>query len=329
MAGEEQYLSFEEVLGQLGVDRDRLNGLIQAGRLTGRLVAGQTKYSLSEVTALKQDLSASPTMPGGAQQAPGEDEDIEVWAEEEPEFELEAPPGVEEAELARPLSGEATASESALETDLEIETEGVELEAAPEAEQPAAEEEDVFDFSDALEADFQLEGDDVQLQDETLVAEPVEGVETAEEVPSLVEDEDEEIITAILETDTGEIADDELLSELVGAEQEEIPVAEEVIEEVPLADDEEVTADLTPVEEEDAVFEPMDLDEELAVVEPLEEEFEPQYEAPLVAVEESAGAWPTVVLILALLVLALGGIFMIENGSRPEFTTHLTSWLPF
>ena len=91
---------------------------------------------------------------------------------------------------------------------------------------------------------------------------------------------------------------------------------------------------------EEPTYEESDLDELLEAEEevapeaaeeefPEAEAFEAPYVAPVAGVEARVGALPVVLLFLTLIVLFLAGLFVVENGMPPSFSTHLTSWAPF
>ncbi len=205
---DEAYLSYEQVLQELQINRSELNRLIRDGRLKDHVISGETKFRRIEVTDLKKIapeashrhgrrghrrgadhgrpagrcwegpsprprswrvrdggpgsepvgeatdvLEATPVGEGTdvliERPSEAQERDTEVL-EEEPELELELP-GDQAMELEKPLAEATPLSESALETDLELQ--------AVRGKQPQEEEEDFFDFTDALkEDDFELEG---------------------------------------------------------------------------------------------------------------------------------------------------------------------------
>ncbi len=267
---EQEHLTYEEALEELGVERSELNELIREGRLEEQVVEGQTRFLRAQVMAVKEALLA-----GGA----------------------------------------AESGDTAL-----MEGEEIEVEAEPET--PAEEEsrEEFFDFSEALEEDFELEEPEPVGEEEEL---PVIELEEGPE-------DEEEIVTAVLEPTDEDIDEAELLSEILEIEEgeEEAPVAGPEVAEV---GEEEVTADITAAEEPE-VAEPVGFPEELEEVEIEEagmEEEQPEFPtAQPVARTEQASTWPTVLLVVALVVLALAAVFMVENTVRPEFSTPLTGWLP-
>ncbi len=269
MADGQEYLTYEEALVELGVDRSELNGLIREGRLEEQVVEGQTRFARDQVMAAKEDLLA-----GG---------DME--------------------------SGET----AVMKDEIEVEDE----------EETAAEEEsreDFFDFSEALEEDFELEE-----------AETVETAEEEEDLPTIEleeeTDEEEEIVTAVIEPTGDDVDEAELLNEILEIEEdeEEAPIAPTEVADVR---EEEVTADITAIEEpeyaEPAGFreEEVELDE---AAEPADVEIPT---AVAMRPVEQASTWPTVVLVVALIVLALAAVFMVENTVHPDFSTPLTGWLP-
>ncbi|MBA7704457.1 hypothetical protein ES703_113267 [subsurface metagenome] len=347
MAQEEEYLSYEQVLQELQIDRRQLNQLIRDGRLGEHVVEGETKFRLSEAEELKKALEKRPTVMEGEEAAleevptdvleagevpptsaepdteilideAGEREtdlleetppralverETEILEEAAEEVELEGVGGGEEIELEELLAEGPTASETALETDLE-------LEVAPQPEAEEVVEEDFFDFG---------EGGELKLE---------EPAGAALEVPAVEEEEDEEIVTDVLELGVEEeVPEEDLLSEIMEIEEEEAP-------EVPLGDEtDDITAEITTMEE--PTYEDTDLEEVLGVDEELEfgegveeaEEFEVPYAAPVA--EAQVSGWVAGVLVLTLVLLIVAGLFVVENAFRPDFATHLTGWAPF
>ncbi len=339
MAKEDEYLSYEQVLHELQINRGQLNDLIREGHLKEHIVSGETKFRHAEVSDLKGSIEKRPTVMadeeekrptdvlGDGDRAEDKEPETELLEEEEGEteretdlleevpagaeretevledddefeFELEPVGTEEEGEVERPLSEESSASESTLETELD-------LEAVREA--GAEEESEIFDFSDTLEEDFQLEGE----EEEELVA------------PAEIE-EDEELITDILEPSEEEVPEEDLLSEIMDIEEEEEPAGAG-------ADlgDEEITADITTMEE--PTFEPSELEEGLGLDEEAEDfgdEFAVPTAAPLAGGRaQSVGAGWVVLLVITLVALAVGGICLVENAYDPGYTAGLLSWL--
>jgi len=339
----EAYLSYEQVLQELQINRSELNRLIRDGRLKDHVISGETKFRQVEVMDLKKTLQKRPTMVAeegeaaepttdvllegpaagaeepeteilegepveretdvlGKEATPAQARDTEVLErdteilEEEPELELEMPTG-EELELERPLAEATPLSESALETDLELQ--------AVRAETPAEEgEEDFFDFTDALEGEeFELEG-----------AEPA-----AEPPAEEKAEEEDEIVTDILALDeeaaAGEVSEEELLSEIM-----EIEAAEEEPED----ETADITADITTMEE--PTYEATELEDVLAGE---EEEFPEEFVVPTgapVGAEAPVGKLPMLALLASLIVLVVAGLFVVENGASTDFNSPLTRW---
>jgi hypothetical protein len=341
---DEAYLSYEQVLQELQVNRSELNRLIRDGRLRDHVISGETKFRRVEVVDLKKALQKRPTMVAdedgaepttdvllgglgsptdafmesavssvgepetevlegepleretdvlGGVPSPVQERDTEVL-EDEDELELEMPTG-EDLELDRPLAEATPLSESALETDLELKAVRG---GAAEAEKD--EDEDFFDFTEALE------GEEFEL----------EGAESA--APALVEDEDE-IVTDILSLDEevagSEVSEEELLSEIM-----EIEAAEEPEDETA-----DITADITTMEE--PTYEATELEDVLAggAEDEFVEEFEVPYGAPIGA-EGQVSKGMMIALLVSLIVLVVAGLFVVENGAAPEFTSSLTGW---
>ena len=343
MAQDEQYLSYEQVLQELQVNRSQLNAFIREGRLTEHVMEGETKFRLAEVRDIKRNMEKSPTVmeeeragepatdlleqpEGPPSKEPatelleGEDEaagdagdretlvldaerpagaaerDTEILDEDEDEFALELPD-----------DDEASASSTALETELELER------AAAEKAKESSEE-DFFDFTDALEADsLELEG----------------GEEPAAPAPEPAEEPDEEaIVTDVLELGAEEeVAEEDLLSEIMDIEEEQATPG------VLTADStEDITAEITTLEE--PTYEDSDLGAVLEVPEDelgpefgAEAEFAVPYAEPIIGGEERVSGLTVALLAGTLVVMALGLLFAVENGSRPEFSTGLTSWV--
>ncbi len=365
MARGEEYLTYEQVLQELQINRTQLNHLVREGALREHAIEGETKFRLSEVEALKKELEKRPTVSEeaigepatdvvgtpGAKAPSGEPEtemletegpvqperetdlleevkassiqerDTEILEEEEApagaELRLEVPAGQEEElELEKPLSEEPLVSDTALDTQLDLKA--IQTgKGAGEAEAAEERSEEFFDFSDALdEEQFELE-------------EPVAGARAEEPEAEAAELEEEETpITDILGlSEEEEVAEEDLLSEIMEIEEEQEPEA------VPTEASEEVTAEITTLEE--PTYEEGDLGEVLEVEEADlgeefigGEEFEVPYAAPVpIAAAQVSGGW-VLLLALSLIVMIFGGLFVVENGFRPDFSTPLTSWVP-
>jgi len=347
MAQDEQYLSYEQVLQELQVNRSQLNAFIREGRLTEHVMEGETKFRLAEVRDIKRNMEKSPTVmeeeragepatdlleqPEGP---PSREPATELLDEEEEEaagdagdretlvLDGERPAGAAERDteileededdafaLELPDEDEASASSTALETELELER------AAAEQAKEASDEGDFFDFTDALEADS------IELEGEAVAEEPP----PAPEAP--VETEDEAIVTDVLELGAEEeVAEEDLLSEIMDIEEEQATPG------VLTADStEDITAEITTLEE--PTYEDSDLgavlevpDEDLGPEFGAEAEFAVPYAEPIMAGEERVSGLTVALLVATLIVMALGLLFAVENGFRPEFSTGLTSW---
>ena len=58
----DEYLSYEQVLQELQVNRSELNRLLREERLREHVVSGETKFRFAEVMDLKKQLEKRPTM---------------------------------------------------------------------------------------------------------------------------------------------------------------------------------------------------------------------------------------------------------------------------
>lgn len=347
MAQDEQYLSYEQVLQELQVNRSQLNQFIREGRLTEHVMEGETKFRLVEVRDIKRNMEKSPTVMEEERagepatdlleepdEPPSKEPATELLEEEEegegePAAERETrvldegrPPGAaerdteileEEADdlaLELPDEDEASASATALETQLE-------LERAAAAKAKESSEEDFFDFTEALEED----------------AIELEGPGAAEEAPAAaleVEEEPEEeegIVTDVLELGAEEeVAEEDLLSEIMDIEEEQATPGVLTAEST-----EDITAEITTLEE--PTYEDSDLGAVLEVPEDdlgpefgAEAEFAAPYAEPIGAGESRLSGGFVVLLVLTMVVMALALLFVVENGTRPEFSTGLTGW---
>ncbi|MHC4592353.1 MAG: hypothetical protein ACYS8L_06620 [Planctomycetota bacterium] len=356
MAKDEQYLSYEQVLQELQVNRSRLNQLIREGRLREHVIEGETKFRRVEADEVRKTLEKRPTVvekegeePAtdlldeepiavskepeteflGPEEGPPETEILEVGAEppsdtdllEEPlasalverdteileeegapgeEFELAGGAVGEDSDIRQALAEAPAASETAMETELDLD--------AVAAQTPAEPEEDLFDFSEALTG---------------------EEFELGEQGP---EAEEDEIITDILDLGAAEeVPEEDLLSEIMEIQEEQetaVPV-EGTTEET-----EDLTAEITTLEE--PTYEESELGEVLEAGEAVEfeeelpegEEFIIPSPAPLrIAAEEVGGVWVGL-LLLTLVFMVVAMLFVVENAFHPEFATPLTSWSP-
>jgi hypothetical protein len=235
-----------------------------------------------------------------------EDEQMELAGEEEGEFE----DGFE-LELD---TDDVSASESALETELDLDT--VSAEDVDEQEMSLEdEEEDFFDFSGDLEdVDFELEsGED----EEQFVADSEELV---------LGEDNEDVVTEVLDLGGDQdMAEEDLLSEIMDIEEEDMPGGEPITE-----GSADITAEITTMEE--PTYEESDLDQLLEAEEDLgafEDEFveeEEDFEVPYAAPVESPGQISVLfvgLLILTVIVLLGAGWFVVENSVSPKHDTWL------
>ncbi len=336
---DEAYLSYEQVLQELQVNRSELNRLIRDGRLKDHVISGETKFRRVEVADLKTALQKRPTVMAeegsgtepttdvllaGAAASSGEPEteilegqpvsegtdvlvgrpsdaqerDTEVLEEAELEFEM---PGESGLDMEKPLAEATPLSESALETDLELQA----VRAKPEAE-----EEEFFDFTDALkEDDIELEGGP---SGEAPAQEAPAGAPREEDADELVGD----ILGLEEEAAGGQVSEEELLSEIM-----EIEGADESDE-----DTADITADITTMEE--PTYEATELEDVLAGGEE-EEAFGDEFAVPIpehVGAEPQATKGMVAMLLIALIVMILSGLFVVDNNGEPGYTGGLTSW---
>lgn len=331
MALDEQYLTYEEILQDLQINRSQLNQLVREGHLREHVVEGETKFRSAEVQALKRELEKRPTvveegvaaepstdtLEGAEEAAPSGEPETEVLEVEgaatdergtdlleavpaAEELELETPTKEEELELEKPLAQEPAASDTALETELDLK--------AVEAEPAEEKAEEIFDF--AAGEEFELE----------------EGPEPAVE-EAVAEEEEEELVPEVLAAEVGqEVAEEDLLSEIMEIEEEH---EEEFI---PTEDTEEVTAEIATLEEptyeESELGEVLEV-EELEFGEGLEEgeELELPYAAPVTVAEAQAAPLWVALLALSLVIMIVAMLFVVENALHPDFSTPLTSWV--
>ncbi len=351
---DEAYLSYEQVLQELQVNRSELNRLIRDGRLKDHVISGETKFRRIEVTDLKKTLQKRPTvmaeegsgtepttdvlLAGGKVEPETEvlegkpvgegtdvleatpvgegtdvlierpsgalERDTEVL-DSEPELELEMPG--EKAMLDKPLSEATPLSESALETDLELQ--------AVRGKPAQEEEEDFFDFTDALkEDDFELEGakaEEAPKAQAPKAAAPAAAAPTGEMTDELVGD----ILGMEEEAAGNQVSEEELLSEIMeieGAESEE--------------DTADITADITTMEE--PTYEATELEDVLSGGGE-EEAFGDEFAVPIpehVGPEAQATTGMVAMLVITLIILIVAGLFVMDNSTDPGYTGGLTTW---
>jgi hypothetical protein len=347
---DEAYLSYEQVLQELQINRSELNRLIRDGRLKDHVISGETKFRRVEVADLKKALQKRPTvmaeeggtepttdvlLAGAAKSTEPETEvlegkpvsegtdilvtpagaverDTEVL-EEEPELELEMP-GEGKAQLDKPLAEATPLSESALDTDLELQA----MKAKPEA----AEEEDFFDFTDTLKEDeFELEGKETAKKEAPAAKAPAAKAPAAKAPAAAgAPPKADEVVGDILgleeEAAGGQVSEEELLSEIM-----EIEGAEEPEEETA-----DITADITTMEE--PTYEATELEDVLAGGKE-EEGFGEEFAVPIpehVGAEAQASAGMVALLVISLVILIVAGLFVVDNGGTPGFTGGATHW---
>jgi hypothetical protein len=340
MAKEDQYLSYEQALQELQIDRSHLNRLIREGLLKEQVVGGEGKFSLADVRRLKASLEKRPTVveeEAGAKESltdlmgpgPGKPkepktellEGVELEkAERETDVLKETPAQAaverdteileeKEFELEEPASTTRGASETALETELELKR--AQEQAAAEAK--PGKKEDLFELAETPEE---------------LALELEEPAPAAAEKPAAKPPEEEEIITDVLSLEKEEeVPEEDLLSEIMEiGEEEEAPRQEAAAGE----ETEDLTAEITTMEEptyeESALDTVLEAEEEAPGAEAAAEEFEVPYAAPVVGAEVQVGGLWLAVLVLTLIIMVFAGLFVVENSFRPEFSTHLTSW---
>ena len=387
----ESYLSYEQVLQELQVNRSELNRLIRDGRLKDHVISGETKFRRVEVVDLKKSLQKRPTvmaeegegagepttdvlvesgkaksgepetqvlegMPAedkavaGKRHAAPQERDTEILEEEgEPALDLEMPAD-EELELERPLAEATPLSESALETDLELQA----VRGKPSAKPAGKEEEDFFDFTEALKGeDFELEGAEPEAGEKAPKAEAPKAAAPKAAAPKAAAPKAaapkaaapkaaapkaaapkaaapkagapkagaDEAVGDVMALDEeaagGEASEEELLSEIMDIEGAEEPEEETA----------DITADITTMEE--PTYEATGLEDVLAggaEEEAAAEEFEVPTGAPI-GEEAPVSKLMVAFLAVALVALVVGGLFVLDNGSNtPGYTSSLTSW---
>jgi len=340
---DEAYMSYEQVLQELQINRSEMNRLIRDGRLKDHVISGETKFRRVEVTDLKKAIQKRPTVmaqegaepttdvllaatPAGPTEpeteilegepleretdvlaerpSPVQERDTEVL-EEEPELELESRA---DRDVGKPLSEATPLSESALETDLELQ--------AVRAKQ-APEEEDFFDFTDTLnEEEFELEGKEAPAAE----APAAEAPKAAAPAGSPRNEEADELVGDILgleeEAAGAQVSEEELLSEIMDIEGAEEPEEETA----------DITADITTMEE--PTYDATELEDVLAGGGE-EEAFGDEFAVPIpehVGPEAQATKGMVIALVAALIILIVAGLFVVDNGGQPAFTGGATSW---
>ncbi len=293
---------------------------------TGTGVEEPTTDMLGEGAAVSSAEPETEVLPGegGPSAEPGTDllespsessvveRDTEILDEEEEpvgeELGLEPPSESEEFELEEPLAGVPAASDSALDTELDL------VAGAPEAaEEPG--EGDFFDFSES--SDFELEEP---------VTEEEEEPELGLAEPAL--EEEEAIVTDILDLGVDEeVPEEDLLSEIMDIEEEQGDIMDATAD-----DTEDLTAEITTLEEptyEDSELgEVLDVGDEFGIEEEADEAvgFDLPYAEPVpMAVGQVSGPW-VAILFVTVIVMVIGLLFLVENGVNPDFSTGLTGW---
>jgi hypothetical protein len=380
-------LSYEQVLQELQINRSELNRLIRDGRLKDHVISGETKFRRVEVVDLKKSLQKRPTVMAeegegsgepttdvlvesgkpksgepetqvlegtpaddktvavGKRPAAPQERDTEILEEEgEPALDLEMPAD-EELELERPLAEATPLSESALETDLELQA----VRGKPAAKPAGKEEEDFFDFTEALKGeDFELEGAETEAGEKAPKAEAPKAAAPKAAAPRAAAPKAaapkaaapkaaapkaaapkagapkagaDEAVGDVMALDEeaagGEVSEEELLSEIMDIEGAEEPEEETA----------DITADITTMEE--PTYEATGLEDVLAggaEEEAAAEEFEVPTGAPI-GEEAPVSKLMVAFLVVALVALVVGGLFVLDNGSNmPGYTSGLTSW---
>jgi len=344
-----EYLTYEQVLQELQINRSQLNQLIREGRLREHLVEGETKFRQVEARDVKKSLGKQPTVveEGEAKEpttdvleegvkakepktevlgekGPGEratelleeelakplrERDTELLEEElaGAEFELEA--GVEGHEARRPLAQEPAASETALDTELELKTVG----GQPKTEVRG---EDFFDFTAGEKQELEL-------------AETPAGAQKAR-APAKKEEEEEMVTDIVSLGAEEEVPEEDLLSEIMDIDEEQAATQRAGKSE----ETEDITAEITTLEE--PTYEESELGEVLEGAPQGASEEEggaaPEFELPVAepvpAAEASVGLLPIILLAVSLGLMLFAGIFVVENAMRPDLATGLTSWVP-
>ncbi len=335
MAAGEEYLTAEQVVAELEIDRDELTQLVAEGYLKEHTVEGQTRYRQDEVVALKEKLGAT------AEGEPGtellvDDEPVEArkgadllegapaeGVEERRTDILSEALAAEDLELEVPGPQPKTDIDALLEEDLELE--GAEEEQLPVGEatgattgvdiagvkaRAATEEEDFFDFSTGAD-----EGG-IELEKEEPTAK-VTPIEEGEEISDIL---------GIEEAEEDEVPQEQLLSEIMEIDDEqEVEAALS-----PTEESEEVTAEIAALDEEpgyeagefEEVLDVQELGEEFAEGEALEVPYATRVSVPAARV---GGLW-LALLVVSLVIMFVATLFVVENAFRPDFSTSLTSW---
>ena len=293
------FVSADEVMRRLGIDREELDNLIEGGGLTVYAQNGKEAFDDSEVVSLKKSSRFAPE--AEIAKALPEDEGISLGETV-----------VDDAGLGL---GETVLDEEGDLFDFadELDTELV-AESAPGAETETEEAAEPVEEEELEESDMITEVVDVGKlgeEDEDILGDIIEDVETG---PAPVEaaGREDAFDMETSQEPTGDITDlgEETEDTMAGGEDE--PTAEATEEEAAFGE-EELEEILTGEEE----FMP---DEEAG--------FEVPYGAPVTTpAEASVPAWVAVVLVLALLVQVLGALFVIENGVSPRHNTPLTGSL--
>ena len=85
MADEGKFLSYDQVLQELKINRSQLNLFIRGGRLHEHVVGGETMFSLPEIVELKRELEKEPTVMEELGPEPEAPAPAEVQKSKEPE----------------------------------------------------------------------------------------------------------------------------------------------------------------------------------------------------------------------------------------------------
>jgi len=365
---EHAFIGYEETLQELQINRDELRTLVERGSLFEYRFGDKAKYNLNEVRQLESSPEKRPTVMTTAESEQRESEegaedvpqlDLEKAAEPEPEDEeffdfteelmgeSEAAP-VQEAPVTE--GAEAFVTEGTIELEVELPEEGIGEEAA--ADEAIAE---FFETEERTEREAALEEEAIsELLEEELSEKPISEAEslmeelssepageTAEprgEMAPGMPEEEEEMVTEILQLSGEEDEEEDLLGDILemGQEEEETGAVEETAEptgditdEVPTTDD--LTAEITELAEEtyaaDELEEAFADEEEVPLAEIAEEIEVPRGEVVMGEPAVLIGTPMALVLLITLIILAFGALFAIENAGNPAYTSRIVDLL--
>ncbi|NLW50168.1 MAG: hypothetical protein GXY85_04900 [Candidatus Brocadiaceae bacterium] len=367
MTVSDRYLSYEQALQELQVNRSQLNAFIREGRLTEHVMEGETKFRIAEVQDIKRDMEKSPTVmeDDGGQEPGTELLDSANGAGREPITEMldQGRRGSAEGEMGTVIleDEEGAGGAGALDT---VVLEGDQAFGAGDLATVVLADDEAGGAADhdteILEEDdqFELEGAEASASADAMATDLLiegEGREKAKESSA----EDFFDFTDALESDSIELegaaepaagaagpAEDSeepaIVTDMLDLSAEEDVAEEDLLSEImdideepgtthALGDTEDITAEITTMEE--PTYEESDLGTVLgAPSADLGEDFGAGAEfavpyAEPVGAEEQIGGAFVALLVIALIVLAVSMLFVVENGSA--FTTGLTSWARF